>query len=295
MKEGILCLRSYIKPDSTSAGIIVKQGEKALETRELAWVQSENPVPRANREKRRLAYYPHPQGKTSASLSVINHFIRQRILLEFLFLVHGVAVGYDFPKAGDPVVGIILWTRNEVQVFPLVFEDDGKAAILWDILGVFFHTFCFMAWPHIPNIFNGDCGKKAEPAVSRGSVSLISAWWGILKNYSFSFSWNLWRVPFPFPPSPSFGTKENSTQKDQKEQEILKRKPLSPCSLLNKEAEYAVGAILWCPVYETQITAKSSVPSPWSTPDLSIPQLIPPENGESGAVPPCQHHPTGKS
>lgn len=71
-------------------------------------MQSENPVPRANREKRRLAYYPHPQGKTSASLSVINHFIRQRILLEFLFLVHGVAVGYDFPKAGDPVVGIIL-------------------------------------------------------------------------------------------------------------------------------------------------------------------------------------------
>lgn len=111
--------------------------------------------------------------------------------MEFLFLVHGVAVGYDFPKAADPVVGIVLWTRNEVQVFPLVFEDDGKAAILWYILGVFFHTFCFMAWPHIPNIFNGDCGKKAEPVVSRGSVTFISIWWWIFRNYSFSFSCNL--------------------------------------------------------------------------------------------------------
>lgn len=42
MKEGILCLRSYIKPDSTLAGIIVKWGGgKALETRELAWVQNQ--------------------------------------------------------------------------------------------------------------------------------------------------------------------------------------------------------------------------------------------------------------
>lgn len=189
MKEGILCLRSYIKPDSTLAGIIVKQrgkhtgnqgaclGAKSVQEK----TQCPGPI---GKKKKRLVYYPHPHGKTSASLSVINHFIRQRILLEFLFLVHGVAVGNDFPKASDPVVGIILWTRNEVQVFPLVFEDDGKAAILWDILGVFFHTFCFMAWPHIPDIFNGDCGKKAEPAVSRGSVNLISTWWGILKNYS---------------------------------------------------------------------------------------------------------------
>lgn len=220
MKGGILCLRSHIKPDSTLAGITVKQREKALETRELAWVQEKTQCPRGRREKRSLGCHPHPHRKTSASLSVINHFRRQRILLEFLFLVHGVAVGYDFPKAGDPVVGIILWTRNEVQVFPLVFEDDGKAAILRDILGIFFHTFCFMAWPHIPDIFNGDCGKKAEPAVSRGSVSLISAWWGILKNCSFSFSWNLWRVPFPFPPSPSFGTKENSTQRTRKSKKL---------------------------------------------------------------------------
>lgn len=206
--------------------------------------------------------------------------------MQFLFLVHGVAVGYDFPKASDPVVGIILWTRNEVQVFPLVFEDDGKAAILWDILGVFFHTFCFMAWPHIPDIFNGDCGKKAEPAVSRGSVSLIYTWWKILKNYS-SFP----EASRGFPSlSPSFGTKETSTQKDQKEQEIYKRKPLSPRSLFNKEAEYAVCATLWCPIHEIQIKARSLVPSPWSTP-----WLIPPVNGESGAVPPCEHHPTGKS
>lgn len=41
MKERILCLRSYIKPDSTLAGIIVKQGRKALGTRELAWVQNQ--------------------------------------------------------------------------------------------------------------------------------------------------------------------------------------------------------------------------------------------------------------
>lgn len=202
MKERILCLRSYIKPDSTLAGIIVKQGGKALGTRELAWVQNQckrKPSAQGQKGKKgRLVYYPHPHGKTSASLSMINHFIRQRILLEFLFLVHGVAVGYDFPKAGDPVVGIILWTRNEIQVFPLVFEDDGKAAILWDILGVFFHTFCFMAWPHIPDIFNGDCGKKAEPAVSRGSGSLISTQWWLLKNYS-SFPEASGGFPFPFP------------------------------------------------------------------------------------------------
>lgn len=106
MKEGILCLRSHIKPDSTLAGITVKQRETALESRELAWVQEKTQW--GKKEKRRLVCYPHPHRKTSASLSVINHFRRQRILLEFLFLVHGVAVGYDFPKAGDPVVGIIL-------------------------------------------------------------------------------------------------------------------------------------------------------------------------------------------
>lgn len=41
MKEGILRLRSHIKPDSTLAVTIVKQGGKALETRELAWVQNQ--------------------------------------------------------------------------------------------------------------------------------------------------------------------------------------------------------------------------------------------------------------
>lgn len=189
--------------------------------------------------------------------------------MEFLFLVHGVAVGYDFPKARDPVVGIIFWTCNEVQVFPLVFENYGKAAILRDILGVFFHTFCFMAWPHIPNIFNGDCGKKAEPAVSRGSVNLISTWRGILRNYSFSFSCNLWRIPFPFPPSPTFGTKESSDQKEQKEQEILKGKTLSPRSLFNKEAEYALDATLWYHVWDTNHCWEFGS-SPWS-----IPVLIP--------------------
>lgn len=86
----------------------------------------------------------------------------QRILLEFLPLAHGIALGYDFPQACNPVAGIIFRTGNEIQVFPLVFKDDGKTAMLRDIFGILFHPLCLVTGPHIPNIFNGDCGNKGS-------------------------------------------------------------------------------------------------------------------------------------
>lgn len=103
-----------MKPESTLACISVKEEEKKKrhwKPGSLPWVQNQckrKLSAQGQQEKRGLLYCLHPQRETSASLCAINHFIRQRILLEFLFLVHGVAVGYDFPKAGDPVVGIIL-------------------------------------------------------------------------------------------------------------------------------------------------------------------------------------------
>lgn len=36
LKEAILCFKRYVKPEFTLAGITVKQGKKALETREFA-------------------------------------------------------------------------------------------------------------------------------------------------------------------------------------------------------------------------------------------------------------------
>lgn len=66
MKEGILCLRSYIKPDSTHAGIIVKQGRKALETRELARVQNQckrKPSAQGQQGKKEVSLPSPPTGK----------------------------------------------------------------------------------------------------------------------------------------------------------------------------------------------------------------------------------------